>query len=203
MAWAAFRAPCRQLQGAATPARWALGQERQRRRCRHAAGTRRAHGGCGRARRCSSAAMSASPSPRASISPRKPHARDPCHDSDRLLAHHPAPIPVYGVHSLVYLRVRHDCRPVAEHPAVKGNGHARQNTTGCRRRGVPDDAAGRDRAQGGARRFRARTGGPESGSGAHSRTAHSQTRRERSRGRRIPPRSCGPRTGTTSSPPIS
>ena len=32
------------MPGAATPARCALAQERQRRRCRHAAGTRRAHG---------------------------------------------------------------------------------------------------------------------------------------------------------------
>src|SRR5688572_16190168 len=33
-------------------------REEQRRRCRRAAGTRRAHGGCGRALRCSSSAMS-------------------------------------------------------------------------------------------------------------------------------------------------
>src|SRR5439155_9641455 len=37
---------------------WDIVEERQRRRCRRAAGTRRAHGGCGRARRCSSSAMS-------------------------------------------------------------------------------------------------------------------------------------------------
>ena len=75
------------MQGAATQAMPAcIVEERQRRRCRRAAGTRRAHGGCGRALRCSSSAMPpASPPPRASISPRKPHARDPCYYSDRLL----------------------------------------------------------------------------------------------------------------------
>src|SRR5205807_8777094 len=40
-----------------------------------------------RRRRCP-----ASPPPRASISPRKPHARDPCYYSDRLLAFHLRPV---------------------------------------------------------------------------------------------------------------
>ena len=57
MAWVAFRAPRRQMQGAATQAMRDIVEERQRRRCRRAAGTRRAHGGCGRARRCSSSPM--------------------------------------------------------------------------------------------------------------------------------------------------
>src|SRR5262245_44241660 len=46
------------MQGAATQARPDLVEERQRCRCRRAAGTRRAHGGCGRALRCSSSPMS-------------------------------------------------------------------------------------------------------------------------------------------------
>src|SRR5688572_1532980 len=103
MAWVAFRAPCRQMPGAATPARWALVQERQRRRCRHAAGTRRAHGGCGRARRCSSSAMSRiASSSRLDLASQAPCARPmllpgqaprtypaldiPCEDPDLLLA---------------------------------------------------------------------------------------------------------------------
>ena len=50
-----------------------------------AAGTRRAHGCCGRSRRCSTSTMyNTSPPPRALTSPRKPHARDPPEFSDRL-----------------------------------------------------------------------------------------------------------------------
>jgi hypothetical protein len=53
-----FRAPRGQMPGGATQAMsWYIVEERQRSRCPRAAGTRRAHGGCGRSRRCSSSTM--------------------------------------------------------------------------------------------------------------------------------------------------
>src|SRR5215510_16205848 len=77
-----------------------------------------------RRRRCA-----ASPPPRASISPRKPHARDPCYYSDRLLdptrvrmAH--APFRVRMPRLRQPLRAPDPSRPAGRLPVVSGRGVA-------------------------------------------------------------------------------